>query len=75
MTMTSTNPAGFFSAVTVPTDGTRRPGRALRTAGLTLLTMLAAIALAVLLLDPFAPQNTHPTPEMLAAWEEMMRDG
>ncbi|MEM8850889.1 MAG: hypothetical protein AAGE03_12760 [Pseudomonadota bacterium] len=26
-------------------------------------------------LDPFAPDNSHATPAMLAAWEQMMEDG
>ncbi|MEM8822891.1 MAG: hypothetical protein AAGF30_04705 [Pseudomonadota bacterium] len=47
----------------------------LRRLGAVGIGAVTAVLLAILTLDPFAPENTHPTPEMLAAWEEMMKDG
>lgn len=52
--------------------------RMLRTLGTIGAAILAAAMLTALLvdpLDPFAPNNTHATPEMLAAWDKMMREG
>ncbi len=75
MTTTSTFHAPAFSVM--PDLGRNTLGHMSRGGWLRLaaLTLLTAGLIAVLLMQPFASQNTHPTPEMLAQWEAMMSDG
>ncbi|MEM7709263.1 MAG: hypothetical protein AAF264_00595 [Pseudomonadota bacterium] len=47
--------------------------RAGRSLAVVLTAIATALVVALLVLDPFAAPNNHATPEMLAAWEEMMK--